>query len=492
MKKSKLLIIVLAVLIVFSFILTACNKKSNNSNTKSYTSYQVTFDLDGGKGTETAQSSTATGKVTKPNNPTKSNYIFDNWYTSKTYSTAFDFDDIITKDITVYAKWNNAFEQIKVSVYIDGKISETVYTDSSKAFKITAPNKPVYQSTNPNTEKYFYGWFLDSNYQTPYTEDNIFKTASSIYGKWIDVYTNAFQYSVNSGKATITGFTNNTATIVVVPSYINSFPVTAISGAFSGKTMIREIIFDNAHNLLTDIGGSAFYNCNTLTNITIPDSVTSIGGGAFYNCSGLTNITIPLGVKSIGDYAFYGCSRLTNITIPSGVTSIGGSVFSDCIGLTSIIIPNSVTSIGNYAFSGCNNLKSVFVDNSNSNYASQDGILYNKAKTQIIYVPKAISGSITIPNSVTSIGNYVFYGCTGLTGALTIPSSVTSIGSSAFYGCTGLSSITIPSGVTSIGSSAFYGWKSSQTIYIKGRSSAPSGWASGWNSNCSANIVWNA
>ena len=193
---------------------------------------------------------------------------------------------------------------------------------------------------------------------------------------------------------------------------------------------------------------------SSIKKVVINNGVTSIGDYAFYGCTGLTSITIPNSVTSIGYQAFFFCKRLTSITIPNSVTTIGSNAFSYCEGLTSITIPNSVTSIGDYAFLECTGLTSINVAEDNLNYASVDGVLYNKDKNTLIMYPQGKTGSITIPNSVTSIRNYAFDGCTGLT-SVTIPNSVTSIGESAFSGCTGLTSITIGNGVTSIGEAAF-------------------------------------
>ena len=170
---------------------------------------------------------------------------------------------------------------------------------------------------------------------------------------------------------------------------------------------------------VTSIGEEAFYNCRSLTSVTIPDGVTSIGEDAFWNYTSLTSVTIPDSVTSIGGYAFHNCTSLTSVTIPDSVTSIGGYAFHNCTSLTSVTIPDSVTSIGEYTFSQCTSLTSV-----------------------------------TIPDSVTSIGGQAFYKCTSLT-SVTIPGSVTSIGKSAFSECTSLTSVTIPDGVTSIGRGAF-------------------------------------
>ena len=161
------------------------------------------------------------------------------------------------------------------------------------------------------------------------------------------------------------------------------------------------------------------------------------------------------GVTNIGNYAFAYCSGLTSIMIPSSVTSIGNGAFSYCSGLTSITIPSSVTNIGDGAFADCSGLTGIWVDSNSTAYASDNnGVLFNKNKTSLICCPAGYSGAYTISSSVTSIGNYAFYGCSGLTN-ITIPSSVTSIGDNAFTYCSGLVSITIPSSVTNIGVWAF-------------------------------------
>ena len=165
-------------------------------------------------------------------------------------------------------------------------------------------------------------------------------------------------------------------------------------------------------------------------------------------------------LTAIPQGAFENCKTLAGITIPDSVTGIGGSAFYGCTSLTSIIIPKSVTSIGFNAFG--DNLTSITVASGNPNYTIEGGILYSK--TEIVYVPKGISGNVTIPNGVTSIREYAFAN-TGLT-SVTIPNSVTSIEDGAFYVCTGLTSVTIPNSVTSIGRGAFMNCASLKSVTI--------------------------
>ena len=183
--------------------------------------------------------------------------------------------------------------------------------------------------------------------------------------------------------------------------------------------------------------------------------------------SEVKSAVIADGVTSIGNEAFYHCTSLTSVTIPDSVTSIGDRVFSYCTSLTSVTIPDSVTSIGDRVFSYCTSLTGIWVAEGNSHYSSDaSGVLFNKDKTTLVQCPGAFA-AYTIPDSVTSIGRYAFYGCTSLT-SVTIPGSVTSIGVYAFDSCASLISVTIPDGVTSIGDSAFDYCTSLTSVTIPG------------------------
>ena len=136
------------------------------------------------------------------------------------------------------------------------------------------------------------------------------------------------------------------------------------------------------------------------------------------------------------------------------VTTLDNFVFNN-IGQTNIVIPNTVTNIGIFAFEYCINLVAITVDALDPVYSSSDGMLFDKNQTTLVLCPVSWEGNVTIPDSVTTIGRYAFFGCISLT-SVTIPDGVTSMGSDAFADCTSLTSVNIPNGVTSIEDHAFY------------------------------------
>ena len=165
-------------------------------------------------------------------------------------------------------------------------------------------------------------------------------------------------------------------------------------------------------------------------------SVTTILNEAFYECTSLTSVTIGNSVTTIGYWAFLGCSGLTSVTIPNSVTILGDSAFLGCSSLTSITIPNSVISIGDGAFEGCSSLSSVQI----ADLSAWCNIKFGSYKANPLYYAHHLYlndeeiKDLVIPNDVTSIGKSALCGCSGLT-SITIPNSVTSIGDYAFYGC---------------------------------------------------------
>ena len=218
-----------------------------------------------------------------------------------------------------------------------------------------------------------------------------------------------------------------------------------------GKKDATYIIPDS----VTTIGGFAFHESDNLTEVTIPDSVTSIGEHAFSYCLNLTEVTISNSVTTIGEHAFYHSKNLTEVTIPNSVTTIGADAFGCCDSLTEVTIPDSVTAIGEGAFGRCASLTNIIVNANNQHYADINGVLLNKAKTELIQYPIGkMDVSYIIPDSVITIGNSAFAFCDNLM-EVTIPDSVTTIRKEAFLGCDSLTELTIPASVTTIEDLAF-------------------------------------
>ena len=190
--------------------------------------------------------------------------------------------------------------------------------------------------------------------------------------------------------------------------------------------------------------------CGNSIKWTLDDSgnLTVSGSGEMWNNGyddspfkdyEIRKATVKYGITSIWGNAFEGCSGLTELTLPNGVRSIGDCAFYGCTGLTELILPNSVRSIGDIAFTYCSGLEKITVESGNSCYDSRDNcnsIIDTEFNTLIVGCKNSV-----IPNSVTSIGYYAFYGCSGLT-ELTLPDSVASIGDGAFICCSDLSKIT--------------------------------------------------
>lgn len=213
------------------------------------------------------------------------------------------------------------------------------------------------------------------------------------------------------------------------------------------------------------IGQNAFEVCRKLRRLSVPDQVAKMGDEAFSNCSGLTDVTLGNGLTRLGPSTFFYCTGLVNLHLGNKVAIIDNSAFWDCVSLTDLVLPDSVTqvadgafegctalagvalgkklaSIGAKAFGGCVQLTRFTVDAANSRYSGQDGVLFNKAQTQLIMCPPQQTGSYAIPSGVTSLGAGAFAGCATLT-KLSIPASVASIGDLAFEGCLQLTSISV-------------------------------------------------
>ena len=319
---------------------------------------------------------------------------------------------------------------------------------------------------------------------------SLIKTTLLLLALMLPVTAAAYDFEVDGIYYNITG----TSTVeVTYKGYDN-----VITGHYSGEITIPETVTHAGMTYaVTAIGRSAFHYCDDPLSVTIPKSVVFIDH-SFSGSSGMTSITvdsenpkydsrdncnavietatnrlivgcqntiIPNSVTIIGNGAFWGCYNLTSVTIPNSITTLELQAFAYCRGLTSVIIPNSVTYIDGPAFDNCSGLTSITVESGNLRYDSRDNcnaIIETASNTL-----KTGCQNTIIPNSVTSIGNEAFRGCSTLT-TLTIPNSVISIAGTAFTDCIGLTSITIPSSVTSIGGAAFANCTALSSVTIPG------------------------
>lgn len=286
---------------------------------------------------------------------------------------------------------------------------------------------------------------------------------------YYNITSNEEPYTVEVTRKNLATQTGN----LIIPESVSyngvEYSVTSIGNwAFVQCTELISVIIPNS---VTNIDGSAFRDCYSLTSVNVTDYVTNISGYAFYGCRSLPSLTIPNSVTSIGYYAFFNVRNVvyngTATGSPWGALTINGYidghlVYSDetktdltgcSIFATEVTIPNSVTNIGDYAFAECKELASITIPNS------------------VIYIGKyAFSNCeslimVNIPNSVGYIGDCAFEQCKALA-SISIPNLITRIERGAFMYCKGLTSVTIPNSVTSIGNGAFAGCSGLTSVII--------------------------
>jgi hypothetical protein len=266
-----------------------------------------------------------------------------------------------------------------------------------------------------------------------------------------------FTYATNNGTITIT-YPSCPAGALTVPSVINGLPVTAI-------------------------GTNAFEYCRSLTSVVISNSVTTIGPVAFWNCTSLASVTIGSHVANIGDYAFGECPSLTTVTIPNSITNIGADAFEYCTNLIRVTLGTNVISIGDYAFWFCTNLSGVYFEGNAPSPGLS--LFSGANKATVYYLPGTTGWSATfggLPTALWPLTNWTYTvnsgtialtGYSGPGGAVTIPGAiygvpVTSISTNAFFNSASLTSVSIPNSVTNIGNYAFSGCTKLAGIFFQG------------------------
>ena len=270
----------------------------------------------------------------------------------------------------------------------------------------------------------FLGWFTAAEGGDAVTAETVVTGDMTLYAHWEEIVYSYNYIDNGDGTVTLSCYDANGYWVGgVSPAPVGEF---AVPDEIDGKRVVA-------------IGDSCFSSCYDLTGVIIPDSVMSIGYEAFSYCDSLSSVAIGSGVTNIGQYAFAWCD-----------------------GLTDVAIPDSVASIDEFAFYGCGGLTSFSVGTENANYKSVNGLLLSKDGKTLV---AGVSGNVTIPDTVTSIGGRAFAGRSGLLEIL-IPNSVTNIGDYAFGWCHGLATVAIPDSVLSVREGAFQSCGSLASVAI--------------------------
>ena len=298
-------------------------------------------------------------------------------------------------------------------------------------------------------------------------------TLGTAQGGWTDA-SGRWQYIVEQGGATITGYVGEPPEDIVFPSMLDGYAVRTIARFVEDDCYLRSVTIPEG---ITHIGSSAFsYYFYGFTSVAFPSSLVSIGDSAFYACD-LTSVNIPAGVAHIGRNPFDACPvnqfdvapsnpvyaqvngvlfdkqqlmlvaypggrRESLYVLPQGILRIGDSAFSESDGLAGVVLPNSVTSIGEMAFYGCTGLTDVTIPGSVREISNAAFAECNNLR------------SVTFADGISFVADTMFFGCTNLS-RVTLPNSVTRIGEMAFGECHALTSLAIPPSVTFIDEAAF-------------------------------------
>ena len=293
------------------------------------------------------------------------------------------------------------------------------------------------------------------------------KVEAEMSGDW--EYEMVYDSTYSEYMARITGYFGS-ETVLNIPDTVDEHTVTSIaSWAFSDCDDVVKVVIPAT--ITGNINANAFGGAVQTIEVSADNQVYCSENGILYDKKKETlvycpadnkteNITIPSTVTTISNYAFYYCSNVKTIEIPKSVQTIGA--FYDCTGFDGnnyYLVFDDTFGDETSVFDGMNNLSDIHVDTGNTIWSSVDGILYDKDKTNIILCPRAKSGEISIPNTVTEIGDSAFSGCSKLE-SITIPDKITKIGSFVFRNCSNLKKVTLPENLKSIGYLTFGGCSS--------------------------------
>ena len=393
--------------------------------------YNITYELNGGtNAAENPETFSIESGVITFREPTKNGYIFEGWYRDASCTRPISMIGYnVFENITIYAKWEIKTYNIKYELNggTNAEANPDTFSAESGVITLAKPTKAGWA---------FIGWYSDPEFVNPVTEIDPTTVATdiSVYAKWEFTLT----YTIKNNEVTVTGYIG-TETKVVIPGEIEGYPVVAIEQ-------------------------NAFVNNKSITELVVEDGVEKIGRYAFDGCTSLRSITLAKTVKEIDWYAFRK-TAIEEIVIPEGVVTIGNSAFGSCSNLVSVTIPTTLTNAKFDVFEYCTNIENVYISDFtawfNIVFLSEDANPLHNGAT--LYLDGEAVTEIVIPEGITSIGDYAFYGYK-TAAKISIPDSVTSIGIKAFKGCDNLE-------FTEYGNAYYIGNENNPYLYLYAKKS---------------------
>jgi uncharacterized repeat protein (TIGR02543 family) len=423
--------------------------------------YTVTFNSK--SGSEVSSIEVIQGHtITLPEEPTRTDYKFTNWCSDSEATQPYNFANAVYGPVTIYAGWNKIFTVSFVS-NCDLTVEPISVIENQKCTNPTEPTKAGYN---------FSGWFLDSEFTTPWTFATALVTAPiTLYAQWINSY---LSFSLLDNDTYEVSSYESDLEEITIPSYYKGKPITSVrSGAFANQATLKKVILPDT---ITFIKSQAFYNCTSLYSINISDTmVKSIGSHAFYRTA-LTSLTFPDSLIIIEGNAFSYNRSLKILKLNDSIVQIGSYAFINS-GITKLVIPDSVESIDSYAFA-------FIVDEDCTLTSIELGSNLKTIGPNAFY--NANITKLVIPDSVVTIENNAFHG-SPITD-LTLNSGLKTIEGMAFYDSC-ITSVRIPQSVNVLGYNAFSS-NNLTNIYCE-VGEKPDDWDDSWYySQVSPNIYW--
>ncbi len=436
--------------------------------------FKVSFDSNGGSEVEDVVTSIIESEPVT----TRDSYTFLGWYLEESFINKVTFPFEITKDQTLYAKWEE--NTYNVHFELNGGTGVSDFK-TNKIEKEPLPTRDGYT---------FLGWYLEKSLINKVTFPFEVTKDQTLYAKWEENVPAAISFNVNEeGVLTSVEGISEINNEVVIPSRVNDIDVIEIGdGVFANNLFIKKLVIPES---VKSLGNKMCYGAKNLEEVVLPNNLTVIPDYAFENCSSLTNINIPTSLvqiranafsqtalkefiapeslKEIWLYAFKDAKELTKVELKN-VTEIGDMVFENCEKLESIVIPETLEEIGASVFGGCSSLQDIDLPNKplvldhNTFYGSayyedksnwENGVLYVDNYLLAINSDFSNVTEYEVKEGTIAIANNAFLNNAKNLTKITLPEGLKLIGEKAFSSLYKLSSVNIPSSVDTIGYNAF-------------------------------------